>query len=81
MGLSDNGDALRSINAVFLRYNMVKPDNALAQAVVSAIDSFIDKGVKDDASIGVLMSIQMNYEYIKLVRSKASAVITKLRGV
>jgi hypothetical protein len=81
IGLSDNGDSLRSINAVFQRYNTLKPDNALAQAVVTAIDSFIDKGIKDEASISVLKSIQQNYEYIKIVRNNASTVIEKLLGV
>jgi HEAT repeat protein len=81
IGLSDNGDTLRSINATFLRYNLTKPDNSLAQAVIAAIDSFIDKGIRDEGSISVLMMIQANYEYIKHVRDNASAVIAKLREI
>jgi hypothetical protein len=89
IGLSDNGDTLRSINSAFLRFNTRKPDNALAQAVVIAIDSFIGKSDKDNTemktlmsiNMSVLMSIQVNYEYIKYVRDNASAVITKLRKI
>jgi hypothetical protein len=83
IGLSDNGDTLRSVNAAFQRYNTLRPDNALAQAVVTVIDTFVDKGVIDDANanIGVLMMIQTNYEYIRLVRDNASTVIAKLRGI
>jgi hypothetical protein len=81
IGLSDSGDTLRSVNAAFLRYNTLKPDNALAQAVVSTIDVFTDKGIRDEANMGVLMSIQTNYEYIWLVRNNAATVIAKLRGI
>ncbi|MDR1094875.1 MAG: HEAT repeat domain-containing protein [Spirochaetaceae bacterium] len=83
IGLSDNGDTLRSVDAVFQRYNILRPDNALAQAVVSAINTFVDKGIMDDtnANIGVLLLIQANYEYIRLVRDNASTVIAKLRGI
>jgi hypothetical protein len=81
IGLSDNGDTLRSVNAIFLRYNTLKPDNSLAQAVITAIDGFVDKNIKDDSNMGVLMSIQTNYEYIWLVRSNAATVIAKLRGI
>jgi hypothetical protein len=83
IGLSDNGDTLRSVNAAFQRYNALRPDNALAQAVVTAIDTFAEKGAMDDtnANIAVLMSIQANYEYIRLVRDNASNVIAKLRGI
>jgi hypothetical protein len=80
IGLNDDGDTLRGINAVFLQYDTLKPDNTLAQAVVTAIDSFIEKGIKDKDSLNVLISIQMNYAYIKVVRAKASAVATKLLG-
>jgi HEAT repeat protein len=81
IGLSDDGDTMRSINAVFQRYNMLKPDNALAQAVIIAINTFLDKGIKDDANMSVLMLIQSNYEYIKHVRDNALTVVTKLRGI
>jgi HEAT repeat protein len=81
IGLSDDGDTMRSINAVFQRYNTLKPDNALAQAVIIAINAFVDKGIKDDANISVLMLIQTNYEYIKHVRDNAATVIAKLRGI
>jgi HEAT repeat protein len=81
IGLSDNGDVMRSINAVFQRYNTLKPDNALAQSVIVAINTFIDKGIKDDANMSVLMLIQANYEYIKHVRDNALAVIAKLRRI
>ncbi|MDR1469388.1 MAG: HEAT repeat domain-containing protein [Spirochaetaceae bacterium] len=77
----DNGDSLRVINAVYWRYNMLKPDNSLAMAIVSAIDHFADKRVRDEGSISVLMSIQANYEYIKAVREKAATTVTKLRGL
>jgi HEAT repeat protein len=79
IGLDDN-KSLRTINEVFLRYNTLKPDNALAMATVSAIDRFVAKGIKDEASIGVLMTIQVNYEYIKFVRAKATEVLAKLRN-
>ncbi|MDR1230926.1 MAG: HEAT repeat domain-containing protein [Spirochaetaceae bacterium] len=83
IGLSDSGDTLRSINAAFQRYNSLRPDNALALAVVTAIDTFVDKGVMDDtnANIVILMTIQTNYEYIRSVRDSALNVITKLRGI
>ena len=75
----DDGESLRVINAVYGRYNLMKPDNALAMAVISAIDSFTEKGVRDDGSLGVLISIQANYDYIKVVRDRAAAAVTKLR--
>jgi hypothetical protein len=81
IGLSDNGDTLYSVNAAFLRYNTLKPDNALAQAVINAIDVFTDKGIRDEANMGILMSIQTNYEYIWPVRNNAATVIAKLRGI
>jgi hypothetical protein len=81
IGLSDDGDTLRNINAAFLRYNTLKPDNALAQAVITAIGVFIDKNIKDESNLGVLMSIQTNYEYIGLVRNNATTLIAKLRGI
>jgi hypothetical protein len=77
----DNGESLRVINAVYWRYNTLKPDNALAMAIVSAIDSFANKGVKDGGSLSVLVSIQAHYEYIRQVREKAAATVTKLRGL
>jgi hypothetical protein len=77
----DNGESLRAINMVYWQYNTLRVDNALAMAIVSAIDSFADKGVKDAGSIDVLVSIQANYDYIKQVREKAKATVTKLRGV
>jgi hypothetical protein len=77
----DNGESLRVINLVYWRYNTLKPDNALTLAVVSAIEDFHEKNVRVENSMGVLMSIQANYEYIKLVRDKAAAVVTKLRGL
>jgi hypothetical protein len=77
----DKGESLRAINAVYVRYNTLKPDNALAMAVVSAIDSFREKNVRVESSMNVLMLIQANHDYIKLVRDKAAAVVTKLRGL
>jgi HEAT repeat protein len=81
----DNGESLRAINAVYVRYNTLKPDNALAMAVVSAIDSFWEKNVRNESnvdvfrsSMDVLGSIQKNYNYIKLVRERAASVIPKL---
>jgi hypothetical protein len=77
----DNGESLRVINAVYWRYNTLKPDNALAMAIASAIDSFASKNVKDEGSISVLVSIQANYDYIKPVREKAASTVAKLRGL
>jgi hypothetical protein len=77
----DGGESLRVINTVYWRYNTLKPDNALAMAIVSAIDSFADKSVRDTGSISVLVSIQANYDYIKQVRVKAATTVTKLRGL
>jgi HEAT repeat protein len=79
----DNGDTLQFVNAAFLRYNTLRPDNALAQAVILAIDTFVEKGIVGDArtNMAVLMAIQANYEYIRLVRDNASVVIAKLRGI
>jgi hypothetical protein len=77
----DKGESLRTVNTVYWRYNTLKPDNALAMAVVSAIDSFTDKGVREEGSLSVLMSIQANYEYIKPVREKAANVIVKIRSM
>jgi HEAT repeat protein len=79
----DSADTLQFVNAAFLRYNTLRPDNALAQAVIIAIDTFVEKGIVGDAktNIAVLMAIQANYEYIRLVRDNASVVIAKLRGI
>lgn len=75
----DDGESLRVIYAVYWRYNTLKPDNALAMAVASAIDSFTEKGVKDEGSASVLMSIQSNYDYIKVVRDRAADALSNLR--
>jgi HEAT repeat protein len=77
----DNGESSRAVNAVYWRYNTLKPDNALAMAVISAIESFVDKGVRDEGSLSVLMSIQANHEYIKRVREKAASVLIKMRAM
>jgi hypothetical protein len=81
IGLSDDGDTLRCVIAAFLRYNTLKPDNSLAQAVIHTIDVFTDKGISDAANMAILISIQTNYEYIWPVRNNAATVIAKLRGI
>jgi hypothetical protein len=81
LALDDGGEALRCILDVFTRYNTLKPDNSLVLTVIYAIESLADKGVKDKGSIGVLLTIQTNYDYVKFVRDRASALVVKLRSM
>ena len=80
IGKSDNGDSLRYILEVFRLFNSRRADNRLALSVINAIDAFADKGFKNENNIATLMTIQMNFEYIKDVRDKAAALIKKLRA-
>jgi hypothetical protein len=80
IGKSDNGDSMRYILEVFRLFNTRRADNRLALSVINAIDAFADKGIKNENSIATLMTIQMNYEYIKDVRDKAAALTRKLRA-
>jgi hypothetical protein len=79
IGKSDNGDSLRYIHEAFRLQNVRRPDNRLAVAVINAIEAFLDKGTADNSNLLTLMTIQTNYDYIKDVRDKASALIEKIR--
>ena len=81
IGMNDNDEVTQIIALVLNRYDVLGPDNSLADDSLDAIAAIADKngGIKDPAAIKAVMRIATG-NYITIVRNKAVNVLDKLRS-
>jgi hypothetical protein len=81
IGMNDNDEVTQIIATIVNRFDVLGPDNSLADDSLDAIAAIADKngGIKDPAVIKAVMRIATG-NYITIVRTKASNVLDKLRN-
>jgi len=81
IGINDNDEVSQAISYIVKRFDVLGPDNSLADDILDAIGAIAEKngGLKDPSAVRAVMTIAQG-NYISKVKVKAVALMDKLRS-